>query len=138
MSWCTFRSSLIAHCKLPFARETRAAATKNSNDWLEWQEWRSRTPGADRVVHLNNAGASLLDKRTIETVETFFHREATIGGYEVAEMDRVVDLCYSSLGDALKSCSSFLLRWRVSIPPGDALPKQTQSLAPVACSQRPS
>jgi cysteine desulfurase / selenocysteine lyase len=43
---------------------------------------RSATPGCATVAHLNNAGAALSTKATLDTVINHLHREATIGGYE--------------------------------------------------------
>ena len=43
---------------------------------------RDDTPGCKQRIHLNNAGASLMPRSVIETVESHFQLEANIGGYE--------------------------------------------------------
>lgn len=45
---------------------------------------RAGTPGCAHRAHLNNAGAGLLSRRTLETVTAHLELEARIGGYEAA------------------------------------------------------
>jgi selenocysteine lyase/cysteine desulfurase len=50
----------------------------------EIESYRRDTPGVSKVVHLNNAGASLPPEPVIRTVVEYIHQEAQIGGYEAA------------------------------------------------------
>ena len=45
---------------------------------------RAQTPGCARRVHLNNAGAALMSRTTLDTMTGYLGREAEIGGYEAA------------------------------------------------------
>lgn len=45
---------------------------------------RERTPGTAHVAHFNNAGCSLPSTGVLDTVVSYLHQEATIGGYEAA------------------------------------------------------
>jgi selenocysteine lyase/cysteine desulfurase len=45
---------------------------------------RAQTPGCAGRVHLNNAGAALLARPTLDAMTAQLHREAEIGGYEAA------------------------------------------------------
>lgn len=52
---------------------------------------RADTPGTQRVVHFNNAGASLMPRPVLETVANYWEQESLEGGYETAEA-RAADL----------------------------------------------
>ena len=47
--------------------------------------WRAETPGVDRRVHLNNAGAALVPASVAEAVDAHLRLESELGGYEAAE-----------------------------------------------------
>jgi cysteine desulfurase / selenocysteine lyase len=51
---------------------------------LDVERARALTPGCERVIHLNHAGASLMPAPVLETVVSHLRREAEIGGYEAA------------------------------------------------------
>ncbi|MFE2884002.1 aminotransferase class V-fold PLP-dependent enzyme [Streptomyces graminifolii] len=49
---------------------------------------RQDTPGTANRVHLNNAGAGLLSRRTLDAMTSHLELEAAIGGYEAAAQER--------------------------------------------------
>jgi selenocysteine lyase/cysteine desulfurase len=53
-----------------------------SDDLLRW---RADTPGCDRLVHLNNAGAALVPQPVRDAVRAHLDLEDQLGGYEAAE-----------------------------------------------------
>ncbi|MEU3708499.1 aminotransferase class V-fold PLP-dependent enzyme [Streptomyces catenulae] len=59
---------------------------------------RRDTPGTGNRIHLNNAGAGLLSRRTLEAVVSHLELEAAIGGYEAAGRERErIDATYGQL-----------------------------------------
>ncbi|HEX2219254.1 MAG TPA: aminotransferase class V-fold PLP-dependent enzyme [Gemmatimonadales bacterium] len=65
-------------------------------------QWRADTPGCERLVHLNNAGAALTPVSVRRTVARHLALETEIGGYEAAEarVDELRD-AYAALGRLL-------------------------------------
>ncbi len=47
--------------------------------------WRDDTPGCERIVHLNNAGASLTPRPVRQAIRAHLDLEDEIGGYEAAD-----------------------------------------------------
>jgi selenocysteine lyase/cysteine desulfurase len=47
--------------------------------------WRADTPGCANVIHLNNAGASLMPRPVIDAMTDHINREANFGAYESAD-----------------------------------------------------
>jgi selenocysteine lyase/cysteine desulfurase len=47
--------------------------------------WRADTPGCERLVHLNNAGAALVPRQVRNTIIGHLALEDELGGYEAAE-----------------------------------------------------
>lgn len=69
---------------------------------LDVHRLRADTPGCERVVHLNNAGASLLPRPVFDAVMDHLRLESEVGGYEAADAaaDRL-DATRSALGRLL-------------------------------------
>ena len=71
---------------------------------------RDETPGCEHRIHLNNAGASLMPRSVIETVESHFQLEANIGGYEAeSEASDEIAIAYEHVSSLLGRTLSILL-----------------------------
>lgn len=55
---------------------------------IQLETLRADTPGTQHVVHLNNAGASLMPMPVVEAITNYIALEAEMGGYEAAESSR--------------------------------------------------
>ncbi len=63
---------------------------------------RALTPGCERVLHLNHAGASLLPQPVLEAVVDHLRLEAHVGGYEAAEEAApLLERTYTALAELL-------------------------------------
>ena len=51
-------------------------------------KYRRETPGANQVLHFNNAGASLMPEPTYEAIRKYQDYELTHGGYETQDKYR--------------------------------------------------
>jgi selenocysteine lyase/cysteine desulfurase len=60
-------------------------STGRAADRLDLTRARADTPGCEEVVHLNNAGASLVPRPVLDAVIGHLQLEARIGGYEARE-----------------------------------------------------
>lgn len=74
-----------------------------SNSEIDVFRARRDTPGCERVLHLNNAGAALTPTQVLEAVTRHLRLEAEIGGYEAAEasnaaVERVYDAASQLIG----------------------------------------
>ncbi len=55
-------------------------------DTVNWQKTREETPGVGRVLHFNNAGASLVARPVLERYQRHLILESEIGAYEAADI----------------------------------------------------
>lgn len=69
--------------------------------------WRSDTPGCERRIHLNNAGAALMPRPVLETLTRHLERESLIGGYEAEdEAAPRVQQTYDDLGQVIGAAAN--------------------------------
>ena len=65
---------------------------------------RSDTPGADNVIHFNNAGAALMPRVVLDTVIQHLQQEALLGGYEAADVaSERLENVYGAIGRLLNA-----------------------------------
>ena len=66
------------------------------------RRWRSDTPGCDRLVHLNNAGAALVPRPVRDAVAAHLRLEEELGGYEAADAQAdAIKASYQAVADLL-------------------------------------
>jgi selenocysteine lyase/cysteine desulfurase len=70
---------------------------------IDVQRARRETPGCERVLHFNNAGAALMPQPVLEATIAHLQREAEVGGYEAAAqaheaVEHVYDAAATLLG----------------------------------------
>jgi selenocysteine lyase/cysteine desulfurase len=63
---------------------------------------RQETPGCERVLHFNNAGAALMPRPVLDAARDYLTLEAEIGGYEAAEReDAAIKRFYGAAAELL-------------------------------------
>jgi cysteine desulfurase/selenocysteine lyase len=62
----------------------REGAPRGTTMAIDVQRARRETPGCERVLHFNNAGAALMPQPVLEATIAHLQREAEVGGYEAA------------------------------------------------------
>jgi len=66
------------------------------------KRWREDTPGCEKRVHLNNAGAGLMPRSVLEAITGHLQREALTGGYESSDAaEDTVNSAYASVAELL-------------------------------------
>lgn len=69
-------------------------------------QFRSDTPGTEHIIHLNNAGASLMPTLVKEAIDQYLSAEMTRGGYETAAYQRAgLATFYKAVGRLLNTQS---------------------------------
>src|SRR5579883_3616843 len=72
---------------------------------FDLQRARQETPGCEHVLHLNNAGASLMPQPVLNATIAHLQLEARIGGYEAAaQASEQLEHAYDTAA-ALINCS---------------------------------
>lgn len=65
-------------------------------------KWREHTPGVQRRIHLNNAGASLMPDSVLRAVTSYLERETQQGGYELAAQERgAIQAAYAAVAQII-------------------------------------
>jgi selenocysteine lyase/cysteine desulfurase len=84
----------------------------------EVRRWRAETPGCERLVHLNNAGAALCPRPVTDAVFAQLRLEQELGGYEATDARQ----------DAIDAASASVARL-LSAPPGSVAMLQNSTFA---------
>lgn len=53
-----------------------------------WESVRAQTPGAQNLIHFDNAGAALMSRSVLDVVNAHLEQESLIGGYRAAADER--------------------------------------------------
>jgi selenocysteine lyase/cysteine desulfurase len=101
---------------------------------LDVAKARNETPGCTKVLHFNNAGASLLPLPVIDAVNGYFRLEIEAGGYEAADMakknlDQFYDSAAKLIGCTRQEIAYFesatrawdMVFYSLSFKPGDRI-----------------
>lgn len=68
------------------------------------EQLRAETPGTQNVIHLNNAGASLMPQRVIDAIRLYMEHEIANGGYETHRaFETRLDGVYSTVAELIGS-----------------------------------
>jgi len=67
---------------------------------------RRDTPGCERVLHFNNAGAALMPRQVLDAMTAHLRLEAQIGGYEAAEQEHEATERVYAAAARLMGCST--------------------------------
>ena len=68
---------------------------------------RADTPGVQHVVHVNNAGASLMPRPVVEAITNHITLEAEIGGYEAADLHKdAIQQFYTATAELLNTTAN--------------------------------
>src|SRR5690242_16969252 len=68
----------------------------------ELARWRADTPGCERIVHLNNAGAALPPRPVRQAIDAHLDLEDRLGGYEAAyARAQAVQASYAGVAELL-------------------------------------
>lgn len=75
---------------------------------------RLETPGCEKVVHFNNAGASLSPEPVVDAVVDYLRREALTGGYELEDREQERVERYRAALATLLGAHTHEIAWSVS------------------------
>jgi cysteine desulfurase/selenocysteine lyase len=78
----------------------------NTEMTLDVARARRETPGCERVLHFNNAGAALMPRPVLDATSGYLTLEAEIGGYEAAEREAAAIERFYGAAAELLGCDS--------------------------------